>query len=160
MPPCWFKRKRHPFYVADFSRAKCLLNADVAIILERKREAMEGKGQQPKSDFLKAYTYVNKVKQFRDRHVVVQVRKCVSTKSMSAHVARSTTCAGAHSMRSALSFIRMRSGTWRRTALSRLRWRNLATFVLRTPWRRKLSSRLSTCQTANVWVCATLIIHS
>eukprot|EP00322_Chrysochromulina_rotalis_P029559 CAMPEP_0115845958 /NCGR_PEP_ID=MMETSP0287-20121206/9618_1 /TAXON_ID=412157 /ORGANISM="Chrysochromulina rotalis, Strain UIO044" /LENGTH=145 /DNA_ID=CAMNT_0003299743 /DNA_START=62 /DNA_END=499 /DNA_ORIENTATION=+ len=59
----------------DFSRAKCLLNADVAIILERKREAMEGKGQQPKSDFLKAYTYVNKVKQFRDRHVVVQVRK-------------------------------------------------------------------------------------
>ena len=54
------------------------MNADVAIILERKREAMEGKGQTPKSDFIKAYHYVNQVKQFRDRHVIVQVRKCAA----------------------------------------------------------------------------------
>ena len=53
------------------------MNADVALILERKREIMTGKGTQPKSDFIKAYQYVNQVKQFRDRHVVVQVRKYV-----------------------------------------------------------------------------------
>ena len=59
----------------DFARAKCLMNADVALILEHKRAIMQGKGIQPKSDFLKAYQYVNAVKQFRDREVVNQVRK-------------------------------------------------------------------------------------
>ena len=53
------------------------MNADVALILEHKRAIMQGKGIQPKSDFLKAYQYVNAVKQFRDREVVNQVRKCV-----------------------------------------------------------------------------------
>ena len=57
------------------------MNADVALILERKREIMEAKGQAPKSDFIKAYKYVNQVKQFREKHVVVQVRKCVAQKS-------------------------------------------------------------------------------
>ena len=52
------------------------MNAEVALILEQKRSIMQGKGQQPKSDFLKAYTYVNQVKQFRDREVVGQVRQC------------------------------------------------------------------------------------
>ena len=31
------------------------MNAEVALILEQKRSIMQGKGQQPKSDFLKAY---------------------------------------------------------------------------------------------------------
>ena len=39
---------------------------------------MQGKGITPKSDFLKAYQYVNTVKQFRDREVVFQVRKYVA----------------------------------------------------------------------------------
>lgn len=60
---------------SDFSKAKCLLNADVAIILEHKRGQMQSKGIQPKSDFLKAYQYVNTVKQFRDKEVVMQVRQ-------------------------------------------------------------------------------------
>ena len=59
----------------DFSRAKALMNSEVAQILEHKRQIMQGKGAQPKSDFLKAYQYVNTVKQFRDREVVSQVRR-------------------------------------------------------------------------------------
>jgi len=59
----------------DFSKAKALMNSEVAQILEHKREIMQTKGQQPKSDFLKAYQYVNTVKQFRDREVVSQVRR-------------------------------------------------------------------------------------
>jgi len=61
----------------DFKTAKCLNNADVALILEHKRELYADKGIAPKSDFLKAYHYVNTVKQFKDRDVVMQVRKCV-----------------------------------------------------------------------------------
>lgn len=59
----------------DFKTAKCLNNADVALILEHKRELYAEKGIAPKSDFLKAYHYVNTVKQFKDRDVVMQVRK-------------------------------------------------------------------------------------
>ena len=58
----------------DFAEAKCLMTADVALILEHKRQMMVQKGVTPKSDFLKAYQYVNTVKQFRDKEIVQQVR--------------------------------------------------------------------------------------
>ena len=49
---------------ADFGsvKAKTLMNSDVALILEHKRDMMQKKGIQPKNDFLKAYQYVNTVK--------------------------------------------------------------------------------------------------
>ena len=95
----------NPAPSADFCDAKPLMNSEVAQILEHKRHIMQRKGVQPKkyvcypvsvrapviprahtlSDFLKAYQYVNTVKQFRDREVVAQVRRCVPVAAHSRH---------------------------------------------------------------------------
>ncbi|KAL3916621.1 MAG: hypothetical protein SGPRY_006739 [Prymnesium sp.] len=57
----------------DFQDARCLLNAEVAHILEIKLQSSAQHSQQ-KSDFLKAYEYVNRVKMFRDQEAVQRVR--------------------------------------------------------------------------------------
>jgi len=57
----------------DFQDAPCLLNAEVALILENKLQNSSA-GAQQKSDFLKAYEYVNRVKMYRDREAVQHVR--------------------------------------------------------------------------------------
>ena len=57
---------------ADFQDATCLLNAEVALILQNKLDQASGAPQ--KSYFLKAYEYVNRVKMFRDREAVQRVR--------------------------------------------------------------------------------------
>jgi len=58
----------------DFEDAHCLLNAEVALILEHKLKEMQP-GVQMKSNFQKAYEYVNRVKQFSDRETVQRVRQ-------------------------------------------------------------------------------------
>eukprot|EP00965_Chrysotila_dentata_P131031 4331512-Pleurochrysis_carterae.AAC.3 len=68
--------------LADFQDADCLFNADVAIILENKIQVSQQKGIQPKSAlaasgrsaFLKAYEYVNRVKQFTDKESSIRAR--------------------------------------------------------------------------------------
>lgn len=64
------------FSKTDFGKSSvtCLANAEVAFLLEKKREMMQAKGILPPKDFLKAYQYVNTVKQFRDKEVMNQVR--------------------------------------------------------------------------------------
>ena len=47
----------------DFSKAKCLLNADVAIILEHKRGQMQSKGIQPKRCLRSLHPLCARVKQ-------------------------------------------------------------------------------------------------
>mmetsp|Transcript_24885 Transcript_24885/g.54364 ORF Transcript_24885/g.54364 Transcript_24885/m.54364 type:complete len:145 (+) Transcript_24885:251-685(+) len=59
----------------DFQDADCLFNADVAIILENKIQVSQQKGIQPKSAFLKAYEYVNRVKQFTDKESSIRARQ-------------------------------------------------------------------------------------
>ena len=85
---------------ADFkpeNQVRCLFNAEVALILEHKMATAKETGQAPKrhaafylpcnnvcrqlyvsprSDFLKAFDYVNRVKQFRDREAVTRARGC------------------------------------------------------------------------------------
>lgn len=45
---CCFSYPMLAFCMADFARAKALMNSEVAQILEHKREIMQGKGTQPK----------------------------------------------------------------------------------------------------------------
>ena len=51
----------------------------MALILEHKLNASQASGQQPKSIFLKSYEYVNRVKRFKNKEAVTQVRQCVKT---------------------------------------------------------------------------------
>ena len=53
------------------------MNAEVALILEHKLTASQASGTQPKNVFLKSYEYVNRVKRFKDKEAVTQVRQCV-----------------------------------------------------------------------------------
>ena len=59
----------------DFNNANTLLNAEVALILEHKLNASQANGVQPKSIFLKSYEYVNRVKRFKNKEGVTQVRQ-------------------------------------------------------------------------------------
>ena len=121
-----------PMRMADFLSEKvhCLMNADVALILERKRAYLEGKGIQPKPDFVKTYEYVNQVKQFRDQPVVKQVRKCAAAIARAAFSARCCPCArspcpapltwqASHSYCDPPA-----AGIWRLMIWSPLRWRS------------------------------------
>ena len=49
----------------------------MALILEHKLTASQASGTQPKNVFLKSYEYVNRVKRFKDKEAVTQVRQCV-----------------------------------------------------------------------------------
>ena len=131
---CLSLRLRGPS--VDFSRAKCLMNADVALILERKREIMEAKGQAPKSDFIKAYKYVNQVKQFREKHVVVQVRKCVAQTPRS-HATQDLPCPPSVDQRIAACATARMPGSSRHLASSLLRSLSSAICVRRRRRRRK-----------------------
>ena len=60
----------------DFQDGRCLLNSEVAIILQHKLEQMRADGKRPPSnDFLKAHEYVNRVKQFKDKDTIAQIRQ-------------------------------------------------------------------------------------
>jgi hypothetical protein len=63
----------------DFNNSNTLLNAEVALILEHKLNASQANNVQPKSIFLKSYEYVNRVKRFKNKEDVQQVRQCVPT---------------------------------------------------------------------------------
>eukprot|EP00312_Isochrysidales_sp_CCMP1244_P005180 CAMPEP_0196690450 /NCGR_PEP_ID=MMETSP1090-20130531/19904_1 /TAXON_ID=37098 /ORGANISM="Isochrysis sp, Strain CCMP1244" /LENGTH=180 /DNA_ID=CAMNT_0042029551 /DNA_START=38 /DNA_END=578 /DNA_ORIENTATION=- len=58
----------------DFQDGRCLLNSEVALILEHKLQASNAKGQTPGTNFVKAFEYVNRVKQFRTKEVMARVR--------------------------------------------------------------------------------------
>merc|ERR1712192_263617 len=60
---------------AESSEPRCLLNAEVALILEHKLQTQEEQGLQPKAVFLKAHEYVNRVKQFGDKESTTRVRQ-------------------------------------------------------------------------------------
>mmetsp|Transcript_41011 Transcript_41011/g.92852 ORF Transcript_41011/g.92852 Transcript_41011/m.92852 type:complete len:145 (-) Transcript_41011:118-552(-) len=64
----------------NFQNAKCLMNAEVALILQMKLQNM-APGTQQKSDFTKAFEYVNRVKQFTDRDTVKRVRDDLEKKN-------------------------------------------------------------------------------
>mmetsp|Transcript_50119 Transcript_50119/g.162367 ORF Transcript_50119/g.162367 Transcript_50119/m.162367 type:complete len:145 (+) Transcript_50119:63-497(+) len=58
----------------DFQDGRCLLNSEVALILEHKLQTSNAKGQTPGTNFVKAFEYVNRVKQFRTKEVMARVR--------------------------------------------------------------------------------------
>ncbi|KAL1523195.1 hypothetical protein AB1Y20_018148 [Prymnesium parvum] len=57
----------------DFQDAACLLNSEVALMLES-RLTNSAPSTQQKGNFLKAYEYVNRVKTFRDRENTTRAR--------------------------------------------------------------------------------------
>mmetsp|Transcript_58013 Transcript_58013/g.95794 ORF Transcript_58013/g.95794 Transcript_58013/m.95794 type:complete len:134 (+) Transcript_58013:1-402(+) len=59
----------------DFQNAVCLMNAEVALILENKLASAQDLGQQPKSEFVKTLEYVNRVKQYKDKETTQYVRR-------------------------------------------------------------------------------------
>eukprot|EP00270_Netrium_digitus_P001204 TRINITY_DN11308_c0_g1_i1.p1 TRINITY_DN11308_c0_g1~~TRINITY_DN11308_c0_g1_i1.p1 ORF type:complete len:145 (-),score=47.76 TRINITY_DN11308_c0_g1_i1:196-630(-) len=66
----------------EFNRAKCLMNAEVAMILERKQETLQGTDIEPNpqltSVFEKSLAYVKRFSRYSNPEAVKQVRELLT----------------------------------------------------------------------------------
>ena len=64
----------------DFQDARCLLNSEVAIILKHKLDENTRSTRPPSQTCLKMYDYVERVRQFKDKEIITQIRNELSDK--------------------------------------------------------------------------------